>query len=677
MDPGSDVGRRLPDGSRKIQPFTDSKGTTPAANISSTVEDLAKFILLQFDRRKLYLSEERDLETNGGNMRTRASKFLILAGVVCAIFLSAFVAAGNARNEDPNPPAAAKFEMVYSESPAAWFEAMNIAARVSSDGRWCLFRSFGKGLKLIDLETRRENAQKLASGMDRVFNAAFFIGDQLARLGRRGSQQGWFLPSPEGLRFTSLPPDASPQWTPDGTAVAYYRLGQPEKGFFVGDAERQRQYPIEGSLSGFIWSPDGAAIYAAVWHEDGLTSLVRIDRASGRTETMVKDLDAPPRLSPISISADGQRLYLALASAAAPIAKARHDPNADRDLDIYELELSTGIRRVVIGEPGDDFAPGVADGFLYWTHNDIRDAVVVLPSSGGEARVVEDAAEIPYWSPDGKKIAFMYGAWRLADWALNLDAGVIAVDSQAHPVPPMKPLITGYHEDFTPAWSPDGKWLAFHSHRSPSPVSSYEGAGSTDDIYLRPASGGPGDEIRLTDFAWEDGVADWSPDGRSLVFDSWERSGIMGISKPWIITIDPATGKPLKVERLPLPDPMRNARWGSWSPKGDEIAFEESGQGNARNLWAVSRDGKSAQKIASYTSSTYGGLDWMPDGKTIVFCGLAGERMQLFAVPRTGGSPRQLTKDAANLMHPQVSPDGRWIACTRMAITKGVRRLKF
>jgi CubicO group peptidase (beta-lactamase class C family) len=41
-------GRRLPDGSRKIMPFTDSKGITPAANISSTVEDLAKFISLQF-----------------------------------------------------------------------------------------------------------------------------------------------------------------------------------------------------------------------------------------------------------------------------------------------------------------------------------------------------------------------------------------------------------------------------------------------------------------------------------------------------------------------------------------------------------------------------------------------------------------------------------------------------
>jgi CubicO group peptidase (beta-lactamase class C family) len=41
-------GRRLPDGSRAVHPFSDTKGITPAANISSTVEDLAKYISLQF-----------------------------------------------------------------------------------------------------------------------------------------------------------------------------------------------------------------------------------------------------------------------------------------------------------------------------------------------------------------------------------------------------------------------------------------------------------------------------------------------------------------------------------------------------------------------------------------------------------------------------------------------------
>ncbi|MBP7460594.1 MAG: serine hydrolase [Candidatus Delongbacteria bacterium] len=39
---------RLPNGKREIMPFTDSKGLTPAANISSTVEDLAIYVSLQF-----------------------------------------------------------------------------------------------------------------------------------------------------------------------------------------------------------------------------------------------------------------------------------------------------------------------------------------------------------------------------------------------------------------------------------------------------------------------------------------------------------------------------------------------------------------------------------------------------------------------------------------------------
>ncbi|MCX6648358.1 MAG: serine hydrolase [Candidatus Bathyarchaeota archaeon] len=41
-------GRRLPDGSRGVSPYTDCKGITPAANMTTTAEDLAKFAMLQF-----------------------------------------------------------------------------------------------------------------------------------------------------------------------------------------------------------------------------------------------------------------------------------------------------------------------------------------------------------------------------------------------------------------------------------------------------------------------------------------------------------------------------------------------------------------------------------------------------------------------------------------------------
>jgi CubicO group peptidase (beta-lactamase class C family) len=41
-------GRRLPDGTRADSPYTDCKGITPAANMTTTAEDLAKFVMLQF-----------------------------------------------------------------------------------------------------------------------------------------------------------------------------------------------------------------------------------------------------------------------------------------------------------------------------------------------------------------------------------------------------------------------------------------------------------------------------------------------------------------------------------------------------------------------------------------------------------------------------------------------------
>jgi len=48
-------GRRMPEGKREIRPYMDCKGITPAANLSSTVEDLARYLAFQMSDGKAVL----------------------------------------------------------------------------------------------------------------------------------------------------------------------------------------------------------------------------------------------------------------------------------------------------------------------------------------------------------------------------------------------------------------------------------------------------------------------------------------------------------------------------------------------------------------------------------------------------------------------------------------------
>ena len=575
----------------------------------------------------------------------------------------------------PARESSARPQRIHSESPGTWFEAAWMKAAVSPDGHWAVLS--GRGwIQLVELATGREDPKRLLGGLDSVFDAVFTPDGQIARLGERGGKLGWFLPAGEELRLSPLPDDAVPQWSPDGAHMAFYRAREPQAGLFVGTLGDFKKHTLSGSLTGMAWSPDGRAVYALVYQPDGLSSLVRFVRESGQVETIARDLDAPFRLNSIGVSPGGSHLYVALAGARVPDPQARHQPDADRDLDIYEIDAANGDLRTKVQTPADEFGPAVVNGFLYWTQNNINESVVLVPSSGGKTRLAIQHGQLPYWSRDGKQLAFTYGGWRLADWALNLDAAVVSVDSRGRPVSKMTPIVVGYHEDFTPNWSPDGRWLAYHSHRSATPVPSYGSEGSTDDIYLRRSGAPMTEEIRLSDFGWEVGVADWSPDGTQLIFDSWERGGRTRASKPWIATIDPATGKVTRMEQLPLPQAVQSVEWEAWSPTNNEIALTAYVDMDHRALWVVRADGSKSEKLTDYSSSTYGGQDWSPDGKTIVYSALAGDRMQIFAIPRGGGAPRQLTHERGTLLHPQVSPDGRWIACTKTIQSKTIWRVK-
>jgi TolB protein len=81
-----------------------------------------------------------------------------------------------------------------------------------------------------------------------------------------------------------------------------------------------------------------------------------------------------------------------------------------------------------------------------------------MNADGSDVKKLTDGDGIdswPAWSPDGKRIAFV------TNRAGNFDIHIINADGRAR-----KPLVADPSQDTSPAWSPDGKRLAFISTRA-------------------------------------------------------------------------------------------------------------------------------------------------------------------------------------------------------------------
>ena len=591
---------------------------------------------------------------------------MFVRSMVSVLLAGALEACGS--NQPPPQPSASPVRVLTYTSPM-WYEETGRYFQLSPDGRSAIYGS-GPRSRLYDVTSAAEISDAWHDSMDEVRGGAFEPSGALARIGSKGGSLAWYATTGSGLIRLDIPPTAIPEWAPNGSRVAYFTPGQTT----VTIGQPPGVITLDGAVNGLSWAPKGDALYAVVLHPSGLSSLVKITD-DGSVSVIRAELDASPFFNSLAFSADGGTLFLALAGESTPDLKARHDPEAPhRDLDIYGLDLQTNTLRVSARLPGDDCCPYVAAGSLYWTHNDPRPEVVVFPSSGGEPHAVADHGFLPRWSRDGRQIAFTRAYYRLSDYGLDMDGWVVGVDSTGAVTSPAKSWIAGYGEDMGPVWSPDGHWVAYHSHRSSTPVPLYESPGRTDDIWLMLAAGGP--EIRLTDFGFEVGPPDWSPDGHHLIFDSWDKDGAPRFAKPWITTIDPSSGRSLESKRMALPKGVAGIAGEAWSPRGDDIAFIERIDDMKRALWLSHSDGRGARKLVDFSSYTLGGVAWTPDANELLYSALADDRMQIFAISRNGGTPRQITRGDVNLMHPSVSPDGRLVAASKVPWHKELWRIK-
>lgn len=587
--------------------------------------------------------------------------------------LAAFAACAQAPGGAGVSPVAAS--VVHRHQTTTWFEEQFArATSATPDGQRVVFEARGTA-QLIDARYGALPMERWA-GVDAVTGVTIRPTGDVAVRGQRGDSVVWVDRDGSGsLRTIDISPTARPVWGDDGSSVAYQEVTGSQWMLHIVRRGSRRAVPLPVRASAIAWYPDASAVLVMLPDRDGTSALYRMDISRGALELLVRALDAPATPTSIAISRDGRDAYVALASATTPMPDERHMPYADRDLDIYAVDLATGARRVIASTPGDDAFPFRAGGVLYWTATRTDASVVVLPAGGGVARRVADSAQMPTWHPNGRQIGFTYGHWRMADWPLNWDGGTVQVDTAGRPTAAPGPLIVGYHEDFSPTWSPNGRWMAYHSHRTRDAVTSAMGTGGADDIFLRAAGAPLEAEIRLTTTGRETGSPDWSPDGTRLVFTSFESANDRVRSMAHVVTLDTTQGRAVSVTRVPLPPEIASAEMVAWSPRGDSLAIEAAMTPDRHALWVMHIAGTGARKLVDYPMRTYGGVDWMPDGSALIYPALSGGRMQLFTIPARGGLPLRLTSDDGHLLHPQVSPDGRHIAATRLVHHIEVRRM--
>src|SRR2546430_90245 len=337
------------------------------------------------------------------SMRTSSSLKMGLA----ALIVSAGICAPHlgAQSATPHQQSA---EQVFADSPNVWFEEYATRARVSPDGRWAIYSG-----RILDLKRGREAKERVWPGLTEQRGAAFGSRGELVLLGTSGSETGWFTQAGGSPTLLPLPPDARPQWSPDGGEVAFSRAGA-SRSLFAGPLGNARAHPVAGVVTGFAWLPDGGSLVVLALEPRGTSTLSRLDLASGRATVVARDLDAPTLSSPVAVAPNGRSVYVALAGTGVPSPEVRHEPHAKRALGIYEVDLATGSRRAMVPAPeeGDAFAPSVGAGYLYWTHAASEASVVVVPAAGGAARLGLRGAQVPSCSPAGRQIGFGYGDWR-------------------------------------------------------------------------------------------------------------------------------------------------------------------------------------------------------------------------------------------------------------------------
>ena len=197
----------------------------------------------------------------------------------------------------------------------------------------------------------------------------------------------------------------SPAWSPDGRFLAYVLAREPKRTVIVRSLDTGEERELEigertiGMGASLHWLPDGKAVAVPAFEPEKGESLVRVDVQTGQVTTLTA-LPAGYGFPRFDFSPDGKTLFYI-----------KHR--------VVARDLKSGQEVVIIERPGLFGAVVSPDGrqLLIGVNENGTQILSVMPAAGGEARElmrVDGEKEVPFWgspwwTPDGRYIAFLKG----------------------------------------------------------------------------------------------------------------------------------------------------------------------------------------------------------------------------------------------------------------------------